>query len=683
MAEEGMVYSLSVGVSAVLLVICALGSAVFSGLTLGLMTLDVVQLKMLIDQPDKTKQEEVCARYARRVLKVRKDGNYLLVTLLLGNVAFNSGFTIILGHLVSEVVALVVSVAVITLMGEIVPQAVCARHGLVIGGWVTPFVLLVEWALFPIVKPIAMGLNFVLGEEIGSLYSKKQLKMLVDHHQTTGKILTREEARILHGGLEFAVKSVEESMTPIGSVFGLDIDGRLDYESAAAMLRAGFSRVPIFDRSQKQSIVGLVFVRDLVLMDPESEVTVRTAMAMLGRKVYAVDHDTTLLSLLTDFKKGHTHLAVVRRVVTDTSLDPYYEHVGIITLEDIIEEILQDEIYDEAEVDQRAWDKEEGREELVEKKQQESFISQVAPTSKQAATTSLGSRLARLMGRKKVIDVTANAQQNTKRPDDPIKQTASQEELEICTNKMLGRLRLFDKRRAGKPLDQAEAVAVGLFLVATQPALFAALPQAAVQEMLISLHVETPAAATVLYTRNCTANTAVLILQGKVKVISGQESFECHLGPWSMLGITSIGVPSAADLTTARAAITSTAVATHRTSAGGLSNAVTAEECSLETDDDEIEQMQVMRKLEQSVCVWYEPDFSASVLEPGTRLLRITQDAYLRTLKAALLSKSPDSLLLTSPPLYSSHRLAGGQTGCSSPTAQQQQGGGDVRVHIS
>ncbi|KFG30663.1 CBS domain-containing protein, partial [Toxoplasma gondii GAB2-2007-GAL-DOM2] len=78
---------------------------------------------------------------------------------------------------------------------------------------------------------------------------------------------------------------------------------------------------------------------------------VRKLLQFFGRGLYAVDDDTPLLELLKTFKQGHTHLAVVRRVSDDGEGDPFYIHVGIITLEDVMEEILQDEINDEFEHD--------------------------------------------------------------------------------------------------------------------------------------------------------------------------------------------------------------------------------------------------------------------------------------------------------------------------------------------
>lgn len=100
-----------------------------------------------------------------------------------------------------------------------------------------------------------------------------------------------------------------------------------------------YSWIPL--RSLPQSIVGLLYTKDIALIDPSLQLPVRTVLSMFGRAVYGVDVDAHLLAILTEFKKGQSHLAVARDVVNDGIHDPYYRHVGIITLEDIIEEILQ------------------------------------------------------------------------------------------------------------------------------------------------------------------------------------------------------------------------------------------------------------------------------------------------------------------------------------------------------
>lgn len=94
-------------------------------------------------------------------------------------------------------------------------------------------------------------------------------------------------------------------------------------------------------RSSEQCIVGLLYTKDIGLIDPSLQLPIRSVLSMFGRPIYGVDVDAPLLAILSEFKKGRSHLAVTREVVDDGVHDRYYRHAGIITLEDILEEILQ------------------------------------------------------------------------------------------------------------------------------------------------------------------------------------------------------------------------------------------------------------------------------------------------------------------------------------------------------
>jgi metal transporter CNNM len=117
--------------------------------------------------------------FARAIIPVRNHGNYLLCTLLLGNVLVNSSLTILLDDLTSGIIAIVGSTMGIVIFGEIVPQAICSRHGLAIGAhtvWITKFFMLLT---FPLSYPISLILNLILGEEIGAYYNRERLKELI------------------------------------------------------------------------------------------------------------------------------------------------------------------------------------------------------------------------------------------------------------------------------------------------------------------------------------------------------------------------------------------------------------------------------------------------------------------------------------------------------------------------
>lgn len=155
------------GLSIGLAILLAFLSAVFSGLTLGLMVIDVVQLQILIQTAEKQPDCPIArreAKRAKRIYSLRKDGNFLLVTLLISNVSVNSAFSIIASDLTSGLVGFLMSTSIITILGEIIPQAICTRHGLVVGYYLYPLVCLTEIVLYIVVKPIAMVLDFFLGQ---------------------------------------------------------------------------------------------------------------------------------------------------------------------------------------------------------------------------------------------------------------------------------------------------------------------------------------------------------------------------------------------------------------------------------------------------------------------------------------------------------------------------------------
>ena len=324
-----------------LIVLLLMMSGLFSGLNLGLMALDPTELKVVANCGNPKEQ-----KYARRILPVRCHGNYLLCTLLLGNVMVNSSLTILLDSLAgSGIIAVVASTAGIVVFGEIMPQSVCSRHGLAIGSltlWVTKFFMLLT---FPLSYPISKILDFILGEELGTIYNRKQLlemiKVTAEHNDLAG-----DEMNIITGVLNYKKKCVEEIMTKIDDCFMLELDTHLDFATITKIMESGHSRIPVYD-NERYNIIGLLFVKDLAFVDPDDRIPLQTVIKFYSRPVNFIWHDTNLGDLLDTFKEKHSHIAIVRRVNNEGDCDPFYEAVGLATLEDVLEEMIQSEIVDE------------------------------------------------------------------------------------------------------------------------------------------------------------------------------------------------------------------------------------------------------------------------------------------------------------------------------------------------
>ena len=163
-----------------IVVLLNLFSALFSGLTLGLMSLDKIGLEIVIgagEAENASADEKEQAKCAKTIYPVRANGNLLLTTLLLGNVAVNALLSILLADLFNGIVGFLVSTAIIVMFGEILPQALCSRYALKIGSIAIPIVKLIMGILYILAKPISVVLDKMLGEEIGNIHSKLEVNI--------------------------------------------------------------------------------------------------------------------------------------------------------------------------------------------------------------------------------------------------------------------------------------------------------------------------------------------------------------------------------------------------------------------------------------------------------------------------------------------------------------------------
>ncbi|KAL5279488.1 CNNM2 family protein [Megaselia abdita] len=335
---------LPVWASMIIILVCLCFSALFSGLNLGLMSLDRTELKIL-----KNTGTENERKYASIIQPVRDRGNFLLCSILLGNVLVNSTFTILLDSLTSGLFAVIFSTLAIVVFGEITPQAICSRHGLAVGAKtivVTKFIMLLT---FPLAYPTSKILDVILGEEIGNVYNRERLKELV--RVTTGQNdLDKTEVNIISGALELRRKTVRDVMTHLEDAFMLSLEAILDFETVSEIMKSGYSRIPVYEGDRK-NIVTLLYIKDLAFVDPDDNTPLKTLCKFYQNPCHFVFEDMTLDVMFNQLKEGNKgHMAFVNRVNDEGEGDPFYETIGLVTLEDVIEELIQAEIVDETDV---------------------------------------------------------------------------------------------------------------------------------------------------------------------------------------------------------------------------------------------------------------------------------------------------------------------------------------------
>jgi metal transporter CNNM len=274
---------------------------------------------------------------AKKVLRLLKSGkHWVLVTLLLSNVITNETLPIVLDRsLGGGWPAVLSSTVLIVIFGEVVPQSICVRYGLPIGAWMSPVVLGLMWIMSPIAWPTAKLLDYLLGEDHGTVYKKAGLKSLVTLHKSMGHAderLNEDEVTIISAVLDLKAKPVGSIMTPMKDVFTMSSDTVLDEKMMDNILSAGYSRIPIHTPDNKNDFVGMLLVKMLITYDPEDAHRVREfALATLPE----TRPETSCLDIINFFQEGKSHMVLVSDFPGDS-----HGAVGVVTLEDVIEELI-------------------------------------------------------------------------------------------------------------------------------------------------------------------------------------------------------------------------------------------------------------------------------------------------------------------------------------------------------
>jgi len=206
--------------------------------------------------------------------------------------------------------------------------------------------------MFVLAYPLSLCLDFMLGQDLGQIYSTSELLEMVKLQVAAGATSSevgRMAKQVVQGALDFRNKTVAETMTPIADAFMLSDKKALSYDTIREIFESGFSRIPVYG-TDCNDYTGLLYTKDLILADPEDEMGLRDFISIFDRQALSFKEDLTLPCALNLFKQGQAHLALVRRMCLDDVKSPRCETVGVITLEDIVEEILQDEIVDEDDV---------------------------------------------------------------------------------------------------------------------------------------------------------------------------------------------------------------------------------------------------------------------------------------------------------------------------------------------
>jgi metal transporter CNNM len=314
---------LTIGLSSLLIT----GSAVCSGLNVALLSLDPQDLRR------KAKLGDV---HAKRAQRIRKHVHFYLAGILLTNVMFASATSVVLGDALSGIWAVVISTLLLVTFAEITPQAIAVSRAKKAISVFSPAIKFVTYAAFPVTKSLELLLNLIVGKTAATLHSRHELGLLMSEHLGKGSELDEDEVEIVKHALTLSEKKVREIMTPVEHVYHLKTDSVIDARKIDDLKEQNWSRIPIFN-TKKTKCESFIMLKDLVDMDFDSHSWQVTELP--SHKAVTVGSMTALDTLFRKFIAAKRHILIVEK---DDKI------AGIVTIEDLLEEIIGHEIEDES-----------------------------------------------------------------------------------------------------------------------------------------------------------------------------------------------------------------------------------------------------------------------------------------------------------------------------------------------
>ncbi len=326
----------------VALLLCGMASASETALT----SVSRIKLKSLIEEGDKK---------AIEINRLLAEPNTFLSTILVVNsvaMIVASSMATVLALRIStsfgELIATILTSLVVLIFCEITPKTAALQNPMRYARLLAGFVSSAAWLLRPIVwalGAITNSLVRLLGGQVkhkGPFITEEELRLLVTVGEEEG-VLEEEETEMINSVFEFADTTVREVMIPRIDMVTLESDTTVDRAIDLAM-QAGFSRIPVYEEDI-DNIIGVLYVKDMLkqMREGHDNYPVRD----LVRPAYFVPETKKLDDLLREIQKQRVHMAIV--------VDEYGSVAGLVTIEDLVEEIFG-EIQDEYDHEERLYE---------------------------------------------------------------------------------------------------------------------------------------------------------------------------------------------------------------------------------------------------------------------------------------------------------------------------------------
>lgn len=327
--------------NSILLIILFMLSAFFSGSETALMSVNRIRVRELAHDGDKK---------ARIVDKLLKDHTRLLTTILIGNNLVNIAASAIATSLAIGLfgnsgvgIATGVVTFIVLVFGEITPKSLGSKKAVKYSKLVAPVLYWIEKIISPLITFFVFIIRLFVGEGSllsSSFLSEEEIRRFVNVSEEEG-VIKKTEKRMINSIFEFDDTSVREVMVPRIDMVCVSEDTNLR-DLVELAVEKGHSRIPMY-RKTIDKITGIIYVKDLLKLligDEEENISINQYM----RTAYFIPESKKINELLAEMKKRKVHIAIV--------LDEYGGTAGLITIEDLLEEIVGD-IQDEYDLEPR------------------------------------------------------------------------------------------------------------------------------------------------------------------------------------------------------------------------------------------------------------------------------------------------------------------------------------------
>lgn len=315
------------------LIFCLSLSAMFSASETSLMTMSKIRVKQMVENKEKG---------ADQISKMLSDPSKLLSAILIGNNVVNIGASSLMTSLAIDAfgnrgvgVATGIMTLLILIFGEITPKSLATQNSEKISVKLSAFVYFVTILLTPIIFILNIITNFmvkILGGDVDKdkpFITQEELKTMVSVSHTEG-ILEGEEKEMIYNVFDFGDSQVNEVMITRTEIVSIDIDSSYE-EITSVFNEEQYSRIPVYENTI-DNIIGILYVKDLLfsLCRQEEGFDLRKHI----RQPYFTYEFKSTKELFKEMRTNRIHMVVV--------LDEYGGTEGIVTIEDLIEEIVGD-----------------------------------------------------------------------------------------------------------------------------------------------------------------------------------------------------------------------------------------------------------------------------------------------------------------------------------------------------